>query len=199
MKRWIRLAILVLTSAWLFPVSCTGALFAGTQIVAEMDARKASAGEPLHDRFQIVKETGNPADPFSTHALDGLEEQNEYMALLKEHEELTGRKLSRPGASYLISQASGSFEDGASSFSFHVIEETNAWQVIELRESYRDGDNTIWSRYRATESTITPISSRMFYFGYLFAAFPYAIGFALLLPLSGWLVRRKLGAQQQPG
>jgi hypothetical protein len=80
---------------------------------------------------------------------------------------------------------------GRSSFSFRVLEQTDSVQIIELVEAYHDGDNTIWSRYETTGSAITPISSRMFYFGYMFSAFPYAIGFAVLLPLVGWRIRKK--------
>ena len=94
-------------------------------------------------------------------------------------------------ASFLMSKSSGHLNSDRSSISYQVIEETVSEQVIEVVETYHDGDNTIWSRYKATRSTITPFSSRMFYFGYVIGVLPYAIGFGLLLYVTGRVFRRR--------
>ena len=86
---------------------------------------------------------------------------------------------------------------GNSNFSYRVIEETGPEQIIEVVESYHDGDNTIWSRYKATQDTVSPISSRMFYFGYMFSAIPYGLAFALILFITGRFLRRKVTTAKQ--
>ena len=62
--------------------------------------------------------------------------------------------------------------------------------MIEVED--KDDDRTVWSRYRATSTEVTPLASRMFYFGYMFGALPYAFGAALLLYGIGRFLRRRL-------
>jgi hypothetical protein len=81
-----------------------------------------------------------------------------------------------------------------SRFEYRVLEDSGSEQLIELVEAYDDGDNTIWSRYRATRNTIAPVSSRMFYFGYMFSAMVYAFIGALVLHGIGRLLRRRFAA-----
>jgi len=130
-----------------------------------------SKGESVHSKFSIVIDSEGGDEPF--YAL-GLYELTRF--------ENQRESSDTPFAdSYLMSKPSGHLVSYSSDYSYEVIEETAAGQIIEVVETYHDGDNTIWSRYEATPSTIAPISSRMFYFGYMFAAFPYAIGVAFLL------------------
>ena len=91
--------------------------------------------------------------------------------------------------------ASGSMHESGSKFEYRVLEESGSEQLIELVEAYDDGDNTIWSRYRATSNTIAPVSSRMFYFGYMFSAMFYAFVGALVLHVIGRQLRRRLAAR----
>ena len=46
-------------------------------------------------------------------------------------------------------------------------------------------------------NSITPVSSRMFYFGYMFAAFPYAIGVAIILMVIGKMAQKQLGVKNK--
>jgi hypothetical protein len=165
----------VLASGWFFPVSCTAGLFAGTRIVAKLDARDVSRGDSVHNDFSIVMESAADDEPFQVVSLDDMNVNGETL-------NLSGTE---DGVSFLMSNPGGQIDYGSSNFSYQVIEETDAGQVIEVVEAYDDGDNTIWSRYEATRSSVTPISSRMFYFGYMFAAGPYALGLALFLYASG--------------
>jgi hypothetical protein len=50
--------------------------------------------------------------------------------------------------------------------------------------------NTIWSRYRATHRDIYPVSSRLFYFGYMFTAVPFAFVSSVLLYAAGRTLKR---------
>ena len=173
--RWARIAVVVLASGWFFPVSCTAGLFAGTRIVAKLDARDVSRGDSVHYDFSIVMESAADDESFLVVSLDDMSSHDEILMLPDTKDKM----------SFLMSDPSGQLDYGSSIFSYQVIEETDAGQVIEVVEAYHDGENTIWSRYKATRSSVTPISSRMFYFGYMFAAGPYALGFALFLYASG--------------
>ena len=96
-----------------------------------------------------------------------------------------------PVDSFLVSGTDARITEGQSDFRYEVLEDSGGEQLIEVVESFHDGDNTIWSRYRATREDVTPVSSRMMYFGYLFAAFPYALGAAIMLYGAGLLLRRR--------
>jgi len=164
---WTRIAIVVLGSGWFFLVSCTAGLLVGTHIVSRVDARDASAGETLHSKFSVVRESREPGEPFYVMSLSDVS------------------RFAEPTDSYRMFRPSGELETDDSHYSYEVIETTAAGQIIEVVEAYKDGDNTIWSRYEAAGSSITPISSRMFYFGYAFVAMPYAIGVAFILYFAG--------------
>jgi hypothetical protein len=75
--------------------------------------------------------------------------------------------------------------------SYRVLENQGSAQVIEVEDD--DDDRRIWSRYRATHTDVMPLSSRMFYFGYMFGALPFAFGIALgLYGVGRFLCRRFL-------
>ena len=179
--RWSRIASVVLGSSWFFLVSCTAGLVVGTQVVSHLDARDVSKGDTLHTKFSIVVPSSNDERPFYVFSLYDLER----------YEESRGDSDEPFTETYLMPQPGGSMDDGSSHFSYEVIEQKEHSQVIEVMEAYHDGDNTIWSRYEATRSGFTPISSRMFYFGYMFTAFPYAIGFAVLVYAVGRYLRHR--------
>jgi len=171
---WTRIAIVVLSSGWFFLASCTAGMVVGTRIVAAVDARDASEGDEMHSTFSVVA-------PSSDEAFTVLDWTD-----VKRGKELV--------ASYLMPRPYAEKETRDSHYSYEVLEESDARQVIEVIEKYKDGDNTIWSRYEATQTSVTPISSRMFYFGYAFAAIPYALGFAFFLYLVGRVI-----AYRNPG
>jgi hypothetical protein len=167
---WKRIAIVVLGSGWFFLASCTTGVLVGTQVVALVDARDVSAGDKVHPHFSVVV-FNSEADP--------------------PYQRVNLREVARaPDGQYTfrLPQSSGRFEDRDSIYWFEVLEDFSASQVIEVIEEYRDGDNTIWSRYEVTESGVAPLSSRMQYFGYAFVALPYALGFSTLLYAVGRFV-----------
>lgn len=174
----------VLGSVWFFPVSCTTGTFVGNQIVAAADARDASKGDKVHSLFKVAAEPGEKGASFRVLHWD---EVQPYLA--------QGGAAAAPApVSFRMSAASGSMHEWDSKFEYRVLEDSGSEQLIELVEAYDDGDNTIWSRYRATKNTIAPVSSRMFYFGYMFSAMVYAFMGALVLYGIGRLLRRRLAA-----
>lgn len=157
---WKRIVVVTLGSGWFFLASCTGAMIAGTKIVADLDARSVSSGDELHRQASVVLPSAESDTPFAIADLaDAMDD---------------GRDIRMP-------LPAGQWDDRESFYSYEVIEDSGAKQLIEVVEQYRDGDNTIWTRYEATATGIIPVSSRMWYYGYSFVALPYAIGFATLL------------------
>lgn len=185
---WSRIGIVVLGSGWFFLVSCTAGLFVATRVVAQIDARDVSKGESVHSNFSIVLESSGD-EPFSVVSLYDL---TRYQEMAESNDEPFTN-------SYLMSTPGGRLRSDTSDFSYEIIEETASGQIIEVVEAYHDGDNTIWSRYEATRTSVTPISSRMFYFGYMFAAFPYAMGFGLLLYAVGRYLRHQEKKSDEQG
>ncbi len=178
---WLKILVTVLGSAWFLPVSCTASLFAGTNIIAELDARDVGKGESVHSSFSVVLDSGGNGESFLVTRLNELQH----------YEEL----IQYPGIdaySFLMPKSGGKKRSDRSDISYEVLEETTAGQIIEVVETYHDGDNTIWSRYKANHSTITPISSRMFYYGYMFAAFPYVLAFSFFLYGAGRFFKRRM-------
>jgi hypothetical protein len=182
--RGLKLLATVLGSVWFFPVSCTTGTFVGNQIVAAADARDASKGDTMHSLFKVVAEPGEKGAAFRVLHWD---EVQPYLAQV-------GARPAPAPLSFRMSAASGAMHERDSRFEYRVLEDSGSEQLIELVEAYDDGDNTIWSRYRATRNTIAPVSSRMFYFGYMFSAMVYAFIGALVLHGIGRLLRRRFAA-----
>jgi hypothetical protein len=175
--RWKQALAVVLGSAWFFPVSCTTATFFGTHMAARLDEREVARGDSVHSQFSVAAEPGEAGRPFRVLARDEIDAAKAKAAVTF--------RMSRPRGAADIEQ---------SKFSYHVLADTGQEQLIELVEEYRDGDNTVWSRYRATSSTVSPVSSRMFHFSYMFAALPFAFGLALVLYFAGLSLRRRIAA-----
>lgn len=174
--RIFRIVALVLGSAWFFPVSCATGIVAGKHVVAAVDARNVERGDEPHPQFSVVLEPGEAGKPFRVVRLSNL--PSPWKA--------------GPPFTYLMSRPTGSITERGSDFSYRVIEGYTADQIIEVVERRQDGDNTIWSRYRANWERVFPLSSKMDYFGYMFVAMPYAFGGALALYIAGRLMRRRI-------
>ena len=171
----VKVLALVLGSAWFFPVSCTTTLYAGIHVIAHMDARDVARGDQVHSIFSIVVEPGDKGAPFRSVPL------SEFPRL---------REIGN-AYSLLMSKPSGRIDvNEYTHVSYRVLENQSSVQVIEVED--KDDDRTVWSRYRTTATDVTPLASRMFYFGYIFGALPYAFGAALLLYGIGRLLRRRL-------
>ncbi len=171
MKR-LRILLAVIGSVWFIPVACTSGTLLGTRVVAALDNRDALRGDRLHAQFRIAAEPGENGQAFR-------------VVVMKDWQQ------AKPEYSFLMSRPSASIEDSRSRYSYRVLSTDPNEQVIELIEELKDGDNTIWSRYKATASGVTPLSSRMNYFGYVFKAGLYAFAAALLLWIAARIARKK--------
>lgn len=180
--RLLKILAIVLGSIWFFPVSCTTGAMIGTPIVAALDERHVQKGDMVHTLFKVVAEPGEQGMPFRVLGMDQIKS---YLAS-------STAEAAKAPVTFRMSVPSGSIHSGGSKFKYRVLEDAGEQQLIELVETYDDGDNTIWSRYRATKATVSPVSSRMFYFGYMFSATFYAFVGAWVLYGVGRLLRRRL-------
>ncbi|MFZ5572062.1 MAG: hypothetical protein ACOZF0_16810 [Thermodesulfobacteriota bacterium] len=174
--RWKKWLVAIVSSVLFFPVSCATGLVVGTKVIAKLDERDARKGDPVHTRFSVVLESSGESGPLQLLRL----------------EDATRQESDMKGKSFRMSRPDGSLDTGHSHVTYRVLDDFDTGQLVEVVESYRDGDLTIWSRYRATPSTVTPEFSKMFYFGYMFQAGPYAVVAALLLYLIGRYAKRRL-------
>jgi hypothetical protein len=155
-------------------VSCTSAVYIGTHVIAHLDARDVARGDRAHPTFLIVVESEDKSKPFRSMSLYEFQQFRE-----------TGKAYS-----LLMSKPSGRIDGNYDAYlSYRVLEDQGSVQVIEV-EDY--DDDTVWSRYRATATDVTPLSSRMFHHGYMFGAVPFAFGVALLLYGIGRFLRKRL-------
>ncbi len=181
----IRIIAVILGSAWFLPVSCTIGMVAGPIVISKIDAREVEKGEELHPLFKVVVGDGTAI---------GREELQSMLHQIKEDEDHMYADSSSKPNYFLVSKPSGSFENESSIFKYQVIEDSGEEQLIELIEEYKDGDNTIRSRYRAQRTSITPLSTRMYYFGYMFTSIPFVLGGTLCLFIIGRLLLFTLSA-----
>jgi len=182
----LRILGIILGAQWFFVLSCTTGVVMGPQIVAKLDERDVTKGDTVHSLFKVAAEPGEEGQSFRVLSMEQVES---YLA--KSEKDATKTPLM-----FRMSRPSGVIDLERSTFEYRVLEDSGQAQLIELVEKYKDGDNTIWSRYRATNRTVMPLSSRMFYFGYLFTAFAYSFGAALLLYGTGRALRRLSAASE---
>lgn len=172
--KFYRIAAIVLGSSLFMPISCTVGTLVGIPIVAWMDSRNVESGDNVHSLFSVVAETKKDREQIRVLNLSQVEEvQN-----------------SLEPVSFIMSEQTGNFTIGRSKYTYKVLEEKDNQQMIEVVEKYLDGDNTIWSNYRATENTVFPIKSRMFYFGYMFNAFFMGLVFCIVVYIFGKILKR---------
>lgn len=170
-----RIAALVLGSSPFFLVSCTTGVIVGTNVIARMEARDSLRGDTPHTQAYLIAELPGASKKIETFQLD----------------ELDKFKTLNPEASFLLSATSGNFAIGndGEKISYVVVSSKPATQIIEVTYSYENGT---FFRYEATEKTIKPMYTRLWYHGYTFGAFPYALAFAGGLFFVGKRMRRRL-------
>lgn len=164
----------VLGSSLFFLVSCTASLTAGTKIAAKLDERYMSNGDEPLSTFKVVAMPGLEGKPFQAILLSDLPQAQEENSNL----------------SFLMPDNTGKIDTDYASISYTVINADDTGQEIEVIEQHFDGDNTIWSRYKANATTVSPVFSKMFYIGYMFTAFPFAFVFALALYALGRYMKK---------
>lgn len=175
MSRIVQVLAFIISAIWFFPISCTTSLFVAIPLLSKYNERHVEKGDQPHSSlFFVVWQPGEAGEPFG------------YSRL----EDLSRIKTSAPERSFIMTQPSGSVEGGKfTRVSYKVLSSGESDQLIEV--AYSDDDYGAWSRYRATRSGITPVFSKIMDPGYMFAAFPIALGFAAAIYSTGkWLRRR---------
>jgi hypothetical protein len=151
----------------------------GTSVIARLDARDVLKGDSIHPIFSVVATPGEGREPFALVPFNAV----------------ARFASSTPNHSFLMPKTSDRVDLGQGAVaSYRVLSDGGAEQTIEVAHSERDTDG--WSRYRATRSNVVPVSSRMSSPGYMFGAFPFAFGFALLLYAFGRFLRSRLSRAQ---
>ena len=173
--RIFRISALVLSSGLFFPVSCTMSLFAGTHLIANQDARDAHRNDIPHPNAYLVATVPGASKPFEAFPLSRLDEF----------------KNKNPQASFLLPTSSGEFPTGprSATVSFVATPSQQGTQIVEV--SLHDETGTFF-RYEASRHTIKPIYTKLWYHGYMFRAFPYALVIAIALYFIGVRMRRKI-------
>ena len=174
MLKLIKIMTSILGSGWFIPVSFMSGLFLGTYALSYWDARNVQKGDTVHSVFGVAVVPGKDNKPFRLISLSEIP------------------KLRQGNATYsfLMPKPYDHINvNNYASVSYKVIEEKASEQLIEVID--KSDDNTIWSRYRATKTDVTPISSRMFYFGYMFTSLPFALALAFFICWVGRHFRRK--------
>lgn len=183
LKLAIKALAAILGASWFFPVSCTTGAVVGQKLLPILDERHVEKGDMVHSTFTVVAEPGANGKPFGGIRLDQLP------ALEK-----SGKPMS-----FWMSKPSGNINSGNSRIEYKVVSESGTERLIEVAESDHDGDKTVWSRYKVTGSTVTPVSSRMTYFGYMFNAVIYAFVISLFLLIAGRVLKWIVGRNKEAG
>ncbi len=182
--KWVKVLALVLGSPWFFPVSCTSTFYAGMDLLSRL--------HPL-PFFLVVVEPGENGQPFQLVIVKSGENGKPLRSVsffdLPEFRD-TGRDSG--GASLLMSKPLGRIDVNDYTYlSYRVREDQGSAQVIEVEQ--KDDNKTLWSRYRATRTEVTPLASRMpLHFGYMFSVLPLAFVTACVLYGIGQFLRRRL-------
>jgi hypothetical protein len=161
----LQLFTVVLGSIWFFPFNCIAALMVGTILIAHMDNREFEKGVQVRSSFSVAVEPGDNERPFRQ------ETGEEY--------------------SFLKSDSAGSLDDNYASISYRELANRGSEKVIEVADKYHHSDYPTEGFYGVTQTEISPMTSDMFYFSYMFRAYPFALGTALLLYGIGIFLRRK--------
>ena len=181
MSRTVRVLAFIIGAIWFFPVSCTTGLFVAISLWSKFDERHIEKGEQPHPLFFVVWQPGEAGEPFG------------YASL----KDLSRIKTSAPARSFIMEQLSGRIEGGKSTvIAYKVLSSGKSEQLIEV--AYSDDTYDSVSRYRATRSEVTPTFSKIMQPGYMFMAFPIAVGLAAAIYAIGkWLRRRVARAKAE--
>ncbi|MBF0121400.1 MAG: hypothetical protein HQK79_21425 [Desulfobacterales bacterium] len=171
---YLRIAGVIIGSVLFIPVSFMGSLYIGTVLISKWDARNIANGDKPHSLFFIavsVSDNEKPLTFISLAELDKFKKEN------KTH-------------SFLLSDKHGEVKEGKFTlYRYKILEEDSIKQLIEI--NYSDDDRNAISRYIAEKDSIRPIYSKLFIPHYMFMAFPYALGFSIILYITGlWLKKR---------
>ncbi|MDR3056253.1 MAG: hypothetical protein LBU53_12775 [Zoogloeaceae bacterium] len=170
-KRAWEIVYLLMNSAPVLFILFCAAFYVSVDRVSILDTRYAEKGDELHPLFVVAlfKKTD---DSFTLVSLSEVAKyknmEDYYLIPKKEHERVNGRLES----DYLA---------------YDVLEKTENYSIIQTTNA--DDDNTVWSTYSIDSNhVITPVKTKMRYFGYMGVAMLMAFGFTLLVKLSSFII-----------
>jgi hypothetical protein len=169
----IKILALIIGSQLFIPISCIGLGAVGTNYIAEHDARYVAKGDKLHSLFRVA-----------------VAPATEYPFELIPLSLMPDKQKSDIAYSFLMPKPNDFIGDNTYKITYTVIENRGDEQLIET--THQTDDNKVWSRYLARKADITPISSRMFYFGYALSGIAYALPISIVIFLIGRFLRKKL-------
>ena len=188
----LRICALILGSALLIPLSCTGGLVLGTFTLIELDERDISKGDRPHSRCYVIasrqEENGSPVPISLSEIKPSLYGISELCG-----KEFTGIETSM--YSFLLPVSEGEIREGEwTRYNYVVKTLSPEKQLIEV--NYSDDDVTATFRYLAEPDRIEPLSSKLRAPGHMFGALPYAWAFTLILYIVGRFLRRKYAPEK---
>jgi hypothetical protein len=185
--RWLRIFCAIAGSTFFFPVSCTIGTAAGIQLVLVMNQKDVQKGDVLPRYFAVVAEPGEEGRPFRVFYKEKIPP---LAAASKEEKEANS-------FSFRMSVPKTDFKIDDFHYSYQVLEDTGQEQFIELIGS--DDDYTVWSRYKATKSAVTPLSLRVMGPGEAMLGGLSGLAFAFLLNVTVNIFRPSKKPPQRSG
>jgi hypothetical protein len=175
MSRTVRVLAFIIGASWFVPVSCTTVLFVAIPLWSKFDERDIEKGEQPHPLFYVVWQPADAGEPFG------------YTRLI----DMSRIETSTPARSFIMEQVSGRIDGGKNTIiAYKVLSSGKSEQLIEV--AYSDDTYDSVSRYRATRAEITPTFSKLMQPGYMFMAFPIALGLAGAIYAIGRRLRRRI-------
>lgn len=139
------------------------------RLLSAMNQKDVQKGDVLPRYFAVVAEPGEEGRPFRVFYKSQIPP---LAAASKEEKEANS-------FSFQMSAPKTDFQIDDIYYSYQVLEDTGQEQFIELI-AYGD-DYTVWSRYKATKSDVTPLSSRLMGPGEAMFGGLFGLVFAFLL------------------
>jgi hypothetical protein len=177
----------ILSSSLFFFVSCSSGMYAGFQVLPELDARDIAAGDEPHRMIFILART--PADTRAVQ-LGFLED---YLA-------------GQDSTTFLLPVGEGESDaytdrrpDGGLQYRYSASEIVNGEQIVSLDVADYDESRGSY-RYIATRTGVTPTYSSYVRYMELFAnALPYALILAVVFRIISKLLLRRTRGSSSPG
>jgi len=177
----------ILSSSLFFFVSCSSGMYAGYQVLPELDARDIAAGDEPHRMIFVLART-----PTDTHAVR-LDFLDDYLA-------------GQDSTTFLLPVREGESDaytdrrpDGGLQYRYSASGIVNGEQTVSLDVADYDESRGSY-RYIATRTGVTPTYSSYVRYMELFAnALPYALILAIVLRIIGKLLLRRTRESSSPG
>lgn len=171
----LRKLLIIFGAMWFIPISCTTGMFIAYPLVSQSYERHMDKGDiPYSSLFYVVWQPGVGQNAFGISALSNL------------------ASAEKPSArTFIMEQTAGRIEGGRSDiYSYKVLSSGTSEQLIEV--AYSNATYASVSRYRATQSEITPVFSKVTAPDIMIKVLLIALTIAAGLFVGGRLMRRRV-------